>query len=141
MFQTAGTVPMRHETVDRWHALLESRDLSRLDDLLAEDVVFHSPILHTPQKGKTLTILYLTAASYVLLDSGFRYVREVVSDTDAVLEFTAELDGIHINGVDMMHWNRDGKIDDFKVMVRPLKAVNLLHGLMARMLEQIGPKA
>jgi hypothetical protein len=68
-------------------------------------------------------------------------VREVVGDSDAVLEFTSEINGIHINGVDMIHWNADGKIDDFKAMIRPLKAVNLLHGLMRQMLGQAGPAA
>ena len=102
-----------------------------------QDAVFHSPIVHAPQRGKAVTTLYLTAAYHVLIASGFRYVRKVVSDTDAVLEFTAEIDGIHVNGVDMIHWNAEGKIDDFKVMIRPLKAVNLLHGLMRKMLEQM----
>jgi hypothetical protein len=130
---------MAHDTVKKWHAMLEAQDISRLDALLVEDVVFHSPVVHTPQRGKAITTLYLTAAYQVLFGSGFRYVREVESDSDAILEFVAEIDGIHVNGVDMMHWNVEGKIDDFKVMVRPLKAVNLLHGLMARMLEQLGP--
>ena len=131
----------KHHNLRRWHDLLLTRDLSRLDDLLADDAVFHSPIVHTPQRGKALTAMYLMAAYQVLLGSGFHYVREVVSGSDAVLEFAAELDGIHINGVDMIHWNAEGKIDDFKVMIRPLKAINLLHGLMRSMLEQMGPKA
>ena len=131
---------MAHDTVTRWHQMLEMRDVARLDDLLADDVVFHSPVVHTPQRGKALTTLYLTAAYQVLFGSSFHYVREVEGASDAVLEFEAEIDGIHINGVDMMHWNAEGKIDDFKVMIRPLKAVNLLHSLMARMLEQLGPK-
>jgi hypothetical protein len=129
-----------NETVARWHALLGSGDLSPLGDLLAEDAVFHSPVVHTPQKGKDLVTLYLTAAAQVLLSSNFRYVREVVGPSDAILEFEAEIDGIHLNGVDMFHWNAEGRIDDFKVMVRPLKAVNLLHGLMRAMLESMGPK-
>jgi hypothetical protein len=129
------------KVIEQWHELLSTQDLSRLDPLLDEDAVFHSPIVHTPQRGKAVTIMYLTAAYNVLFESGFRYVREVVSDTDAVLEFTAEIDGIHINGVDMIHWNAAGKIDDFKVMIRPLKAINLLHGLMRAMLEQMGPGA
>src|SRR5262245_52212849 len=94
-----------HEGIEQWHELLQTRDLGRLDGLLAEDAVFHSPIVHTPQRGKAMVILYLTAAYHVLFESGFRYEREVVSDTDAVLEFTAEIDGIHVNGVDMIHWN------------------------------------
>ena len=126
--------------VDGWHALIESGDLSRLGDLLADDVVFHSPVVHTPQRGKALATMYLTGAYQVLRNADFRYVREVVSATDAILEFEAEIDGIHINGVDMIRWNADGKIVDFKVMVRPLKAINLLHAMMRQMLEQLGSK-
>jgi len=129
---------MSNPTIDAWHRMIEERDASALDDVLADDAVFHSPVVHTPQEGKGLTKLYLTAAIMVLGGSDFTYVREVVNDSDAVLEFTAEVNGIHINGVDMIHWNADMKIDDFKVMIRPLKAVNLLHGLMRQMLEQAG---
>ena len=66
---------------------------------------------------------------------GFRYLREVVGERDAALEFAVTLDGIEINGVDLIRWNNEGKITDFKVMVRPLKAVNTLHQLMALMLQ------
>jgi hypothetical protein len=125
---------MSHPTIEAWHELVRERDTTGLDDILAEDTVFHSPVVHTAQKGKRLTKLYLSAAVMVLGNGKFSYVREVVGESDAVLEFTAEVDGIHINGVDMIHWNADGKIDDFKVMIRPLKAVNLLHGLMKQML-------
>ncbi len=128
---------MSPSPVQRWHELLETQELSRLDDILADDVVFHSPVLHTPQKGKDTTTMYLTAAYHVLLGSGFTYVREVVDDSNGVFEFTAEIGGIHINGVDMIHWNTDGRIDDFKVMIRPLKAVNLLHGMMKEMIQQL----
>ena len=131
---------MTSDTVEKWHAMLAAQDLAPLDDLLADDAVFHSPIVHTPQQGKALTTLYLTAAYNVLFVSGFRYVREVVGESDAALEFTAELDGIYVNGVDLIHWNAEGRIDDFKVMIRPLKAVNLLHGLMRSMLEQMKPE-
>ena len=127
--------------IRRWHDFVDSGELSRLDVLLAEDVVFHSPIVHTPQRGKALATMYLTGAFQVLRPAAFAYVREVVDGDDAILEFVAEIDGIRINGVDMIHWNRAGQIDDFKVMIRPLKAVNLLHAQMARMLEQLGGKA
>ena len=129
---------MSTPAIDTWHKLIEDRNAAGLDDILADDAVFHSPVVHTPQRGKALTKLYLSAAIMVLGGSDFTYVREVINDSDAVLEFTAEVNGIHINGVDMIHWNADGKIDDFKVMIRPLKAVNLLHGLMRQMLEQVG---
>jgi len=133
-------MPMPETFVDKWHALLRSRNLAGLDDLLADDAVFHSPILHTPQRGKETTKFYLSAAFHVLFDAHFTYVREVVAGDNAVLEFTAEIDGIHINGVDMMHCNADGKIDDFKVMIRPLKAINLLHAQMRAVLEQMQSK-
>jgi hypothetical protein len=129
---------MSHPTIDAWHQIIERRNPSGLDDLLAEDAVFHSPVVHTPQRGKALTKLYLAAAMMVLGASNFEYVREVVGESDAILEFTCELDGIQINGVDMIHWDAEGKIDDFKVMIRPLKAVNLLHRMMGQMLQQMG---
>ena len=129
---------MTKPALDTWHQLIKDRNAADLDDILAEDAVFHSPVVHTPQNGKALTKMYLSAAIMVLGNSSFEYVREVVGETDAVLEFTAELNGIVINGVDMVHWNADGKIDDFKVMVRPLKAVNLLHQLMKQMLAGMG---
>ena len=128
---------MRKPALDTWHQLIQEKNAAGLDDILAEDAVFHSPVVHTPQRGKALTKLYLSAAIMVLGSSNFEYVREVVGESDAVLEFTAEINGIHINGVDMVHWNADGKIDDFKVMIRPLKAVNLLHQLMKQMLGQM----
>ncbi len=130
---------MQQELLQQWHDFVGSQALEGLDELLADDAVFHSPVVHTPQVGKELTKMYLTGAYHVLKDSGFRYVREVASDNNAILEFTAEIDGIHINGVDMIHWNDQGKIDDFKVMIRPLKAVNLLHSMMRAALEQISP--
>lgn len=126
---------MRNATLDAWHRMIQERDASALDDVLADDAVFHSPVVHTPQEGKPLTKMYLSAAIMVLGSSNFEYVREVIGESEAVLEFTAEINGIIINGVDMIHWNADGKIDDFKVMIRPLKAVNLLHQLMGQMLK------
>lgn len=129
---------MSNATLDTWHRMIEERNAAALDDVLADDAVFHSPVVHTPQEGKALTKMYLSAAIMVLGSSNFSYVREVIGESDAVLEFTAEINGITINGVDMIHWNADGKIDDFKVMIRPLKAVNLLHQLMGQMLKQVG---
>lgn len=129
---------MRRNPIEDWHKAVEARNPAMLDALLADDVVFHSPVVHTPQRGKAITTLYLTAAMQVLGGPGFRYLREVIGERDAVLEFEVELDGISINGVDMIRWNDEGRIVDFKVMVRPLKAVNLLHQKMAAMLERIG---
>lgn len=122
--------------IQQWHHMLQQRDFSILNQLLADDVVFWSPVVHRPQQGKFMTTLYLTAAYQVLFNTSFRYVREVVGAHDAVLEFEVEIDGLLINGVDMMRWNDAGQIIDFKVMVRPLKAMNLLHQKMAEMLSK-----
>jgi len=126
-------------TLELWHDMLRKRDLGRLDEVLAEDCVFLSPIVHTPQRGRDLTRLYLTAALAVFNES-FQYVKEVVSPQHAVLEFTCEVDGIIVNGVDIMTFDDAGKIIEFKVMVRPLKAVNLLHAKMKAMLEQMSAR-
>jgi hypothetical protein len=91
--------------------------------------------VHTPQAGKALTRAYLAAAFGVFGNESFHYVREVVGERDAVLEFDVDIDGIRVNGVDMIRWNDEGKIVDFKVMLRPLKAVNLIHQKMAAMLQ------
>ena len=127
---------MTHPTIDAWHQVVSKKNLPLLDELLADDCVFHSPVVHTPQRGKALTKMYLSSAAMVLANDTFTYVRELIGESDAVLEFTAEIQGIHINGVDMIRWDRDGHIIDFKVMVRPLKAVNMLHGMMKQALEQ-----
>ena len=117
-----------------WHRLVKARDVQGLDELLAADAVFYSPVVHTPQVGKAITKKYLTAAFHVFFNESFRYVRELGDKRDAVLEFELELDGISINGVDMIRWNDAGKITEIKVMLRPLKAVNLIHQKMAAML-------
>lgn len=120
--------------LQKWHQLVQSRDIAGLDSLLADDVVFHSPVVHTPQRGKPVTIQYLSAAFLVFFNDSFRYVREVVGSHDAILEFKVEIDGIEVNGVDMMAWNDDGRITEFKVMLRPIKAINLIHQKMGEML-------
>ena len=121
--------------IEAWHRLVQSRNAASLSELLADDVVFHSPVVHTPQRGRQLTELYLRAALKVFFNDSFRYVRELVDGNNAVLEFVVEMDGIAVNGVDMISWNEQGKIVDFKVMLRPLKAINLIHEKMGRMLE------
>jgi SnoaL-like domain len=126
---------MTLNTVRQWHQLVELRNSSGLDALLADDVIFHSPVVHTAQAGKAITKQYLAAAFRVFFNESFRYTREVVDDHDAILEFQVEIDGISVNGVDMIKWNPAGQIIDFKVMIRPLKAVNLIHQKMAAMLE------
>lgn len=126
---------MTDHPLEIWHGLVRSQDPSGLNDLLSEDAVFYSPIVHTPQRGRELTAMYLTAAFHVLFNPTFRYVREIVGASDAVLEFETEIDGIVVNGVDLIKWNDAGRIVEFKVMLRPLKAINLIHQKMAAMLE------
>ena len=125
--------------VQAWHALVADRSIEGLDALLADDVVFHSPIVHTPQQGRAVTKLYLSAAFQVLFNESFTYVREVASGDSAALEFTSEIDGVVLNGIDLIRFDAEGRIVDFKVMIRPLKAIQLVHGLMARMLESLKP--
>lgn len=138
------------EVIESWHRMLRERDWDALDSLLDEKVVFHSPVVHTPQEGKAVTTLYLKAAFGVLGggkpgDAGtggggkFHYVREIVGENDALLEFMTEMDGIVVNGVDLIRWNEAGRIVDFKVLIRPLKAINKVHGMMASMLERMKP--
>lgn len=114
---------------------MKTRDVSGLTRLLSDQVVFHSPVVHIPQVGKAITTMYLTAALHVFGNESFKYVREVIGPSDAVLEFETEIDGIIVNGVDMIKWNDEGEIVEFKVMVRPLKAINLIHQKMAQMLQ------
>ena len=118
-----------------WHRLVQTRDAAGLDALLAEDAVFHSPVVHTPQAGRALTAQYLRAAFTVFFNDSFRYVRETVAVDHAVLEFQLELEGILINGVDILTWNEAGEITEFKVMLRPLKAIQLIHQKMAALLQ------
>ena len=126
---------MTIDTLSTWHALVASRNARGLDSLLAENVVFHSPVVHTPQVGKAITVQYLSAAFHVFFNESFRYVREIVGPSDAVLEFQVEIDGVSVNGVDMLKWDDEGRIVEFKVLIRPLKAINLIHQKMAAMLQ------
>lgn len=128
---------MNQTPVDLWHTCIRRRSPAALDQLLADDVVFHSPVVHTPQRGKAVTTLYLTGALHVLVNDRFRYSKELVGDRVAVLEFETAIDDITINGVDIISWNEQGKVIEFKVMVRPLKAINLLHQRMAAMLDSL----
>ena len=123
--------------LDRWHAVLaDGSKPEALTAMIAEDAVFHSPVVHTPQAGRTKVVAYLAAAGQVLNGDGFRYVRELVDGNQALLEFETTLDGIHVNGIDLVTFDDDGMIRDFKVMVRPLKAINKVWEVMAGELER-----
>ena len=127
------------KVMEQWHAVMESQSKEGLWDLLAPDCVFWSPVVHTPQQGREITFKYLSAASHVF-GNDFRYAREVIGNNLAVLEFECLIDDIKINGVDMIEVE-EGRIVDFKVMVRPLKAVNKVHERMMAMLEALGDRA
>ena len=136
--------------VEKWYEVMKSNDMNKLDELLAEDVVFYSPVVYTPQKGKDITKMYLMAAGGVFGEetkeevsdskksqSNFKYIKEIIGEKSALLEFESEMDGIYVNGVDVISWNEEGKITEFKVIVRPLQAVNMLHQKMQAMLENM----
>src|SRR6478609_7661305 len=116
--------------LDKWYSYIKSHDPAALWELLHPDAVFESPVVHTPQRGRDITFKYLASALKVLNGPSFKYLGEWRSDSGAVLEFATEIDGITINGVDIITFADDGRITHFKVMVRPLKAINLLHRLM-----------
>ena len=136
--------------VEKWYEVIKSDNPDKYDEILAEDCIFYSPVVYTPQRGRELTKMYLMAAGGVfggedspkeILDetspSKFRYIKEIIGENSAVLEFESEIDGIYVNGIDLISWNEENKIIEFKVIVRPLQAVNKLHQQMQDMLQKM----
>jgi len=123
------------DTLARWHEVVQSHDPTRLQDLLADTVVFHSPVVHAPQRGKHITLKYLTAAMQVFANGSFHYVSRLHDDQQAVLEFMVDIDDVTINGVDLIRWDAAGRIIEFKVMIRPLRAIHLIQQKMAAVLQ------
>lgn len=121
----------------KWHEVALSADPAAISALLHKDAVFESPVVHTPQRGKAIATAYLTSAGNVLGNDSFEYVGEWYAENSCVLEFKLELDGIAINGVDMISCDDSGQITHFKVMVRPLKAINIVHQKMGEMLQKL----
>ncbi len=126
---------MNNKVIDKWHKLINSGDANELMSLLADEVIFHSPVVHTPQIGKDIVGKYLTAAFNVLVNDSFKYLREIIGEHEAMLEFEVELDDIAVNGVDIMTWNSNNQIVDFKVMIRPLKAIDVVRLRMMKELQ------
>lgn len=120
--------------IERWLHVIESGQTAPLEDMLAEDAVFYSPAVFTPQRGRALTAAYLRAAEKMFSGTGFHYVNKWFDTHSAVLEFAAEIDGLSVEGIDMIHWNDEGKITSFKVMIRPFKALQGIIGKMAELL-------
>jgi len=126
-------------SLKNWHTFLETRNPKILDDLLANEVIFYSPIVWAPQEGKPITKLYLIAAMEVFgnENSDFKYVKQVIDKNNFFMEFTTTIEGVTVNGIDMIEVNDEGKIITFKVMIRPLKAINKVHEKMGEMLEKL----
>ena len=122
-------------SIDQWHQFLITKDHEILDEILDKDVVFHSPVVWTPQEGKKITKFYLMAAVKVLITdtSEFSYISKTMDNNKCILEFVTTIDGLTINGVDMIEINDEGKITSFKVMIRPLKAIHKVHEKMAEL--------
>lgn len=125
-----------HQFLDKWHLVVEQQDAKVLGDLLTDDVVFYSPVVHTPQRGKKITTMYLMGAGTVLRKD-FKYTNKIIDGLHGVLQFSCKIDEISVDGVDIIELNEEGRITNFKVMVRPLKAMNKVHEKMGEMLERL----
>lgn len=126
---------MMNEPVSKWHEVVKNRDYNLLTEILHNDVIFYSPVVYSPQRGKDITLKYLAAASEVFNSSNFQYIKEINNQNFASLEFTLTIDDTEINGIDLISWDDTGLITEFKVFIRPLQGVNLIHKLMQQMLE------
>lgn len=128
---------MKNENVEHWHRVVRSRNAGLLDDILAENVVFHSPVIWTPQEGKFITKMYLTAAMFVIANDDFEYSNEIVADQQACLEFKTKIGDIIVNGVDIITFNEEGKIIEFKVLLRPLKGMLAVKDKMYELMQKM----
>ena len=126
--------------ISKWHEVVATQDQNLLKSILAENVTFYSPVVFTPQKGRSLTLLYLMAAAQVFNNKSFSYTKEIISKNHATLEFELNINEIKINGIDLITWNEEGMIIEFKVFIRPLQGVNVIHKMMQQMLESFSKK-
>lgn len=126
---------MLENPIERWHRIVLTQDTAGLSDWLADDAVFHSPVAYAPQRGREAVSRYLIAALQVFFNPSFRCVRKIVGTSDGMYEFETTIDGVLVNALDLITWNSEGRVVEFKVMVRPLKAIHLTQQRMAAMLE------
>jgi len=126
------------DLINKWHEVVDADDLNALDSIIADDAVFSSPVVFTPMEGKEITMMYLYAAGQSFNMQKFKYTREIHDGMNSVLEFETYIDDISVNGVDMIEWNKEGKITNFKVMIRPFKAVQKVQEKMVEALESLG---
>jgi len=125
------------DLIHKWHEVVDADDLNALDSIVADDAVFSSPVVFTPMEGKEITMMYLHAAGQSFNMQKFKYTREIHDGMNSVLEFETYIDDISVNGVDMIEWNKEGKITNFKVMIRPFKAVQKVQEKMVEALESL----
>ncbi|OYQ32179.1 hypothetical protein CHU93_03485 [Sandarakinorhabdus cyanobacteriorum] len=130
-------MPTAADHLARWQHYVKNPDHQALWDMLHPDAVFESPVVHTPQRGRETVFKYLASADKVLGGEGFRYTGQWLNDTSAIIEFENVINGIKVNGIDMISWNDAGQIVHFKVMVRPLKAIQMVHQMMGEMLQKM----
>ena len=126
------------DLIHKWHEVVDADNLNALDSIVADDAVFSSPVVFTPMEGKEITMMYLHAAGQSFNMQKFKYTREIHDGMNSVLEFETYIDDISVNGVDMIEWNKEGKITNFKVMIRPFKAVQKVQEKMVEALESLG---
>lgn len=120
-----------------WHKFITDRDSDTLDNFIAEDAKLYSPVVFKPVEGKFMVSMYLKAASKIIANDKFRYVNEVVNSKNAILEFETEINGIWVNGVDMLEFTKEGLLKEIKVMIRPLKGIQIVHQKMGEYLEKL----
>ena len=126
------------DLINKWHEVVDADDLNALDSIIADDAVFSSPVVFTPMEGKEITMMYLHAAGQSFNMEKFKYTKEIHDGMNSVLEFETFIDDVSVNGVDIIEWNKEGKITNFKVMIRPFKAVQKVQKKMVEALESFG---
>ena len=126
------------DLIQKWHEVLKNDDQGLLENLIADDAIFSSPVVFTPMEGKEITMMYLSAAGQSFNMEKFKYTKEIHDGMNSVLEFETYIDDISVNGVDIIEWNEEGKIVNFKVMIRPFKAVQKVQHKMVEALESLG---
>ena len=137
-FYTTLKMNTAKDLIQKWHEVLKNDDQGLLENLIADDAIFSSPVVFTPMEGKEITLMYLSAAGKSFNMEKFQYTKEIHDGMNSVLEFETYIDEISVNGVDIIEWNEDGKIANFKVMIRPFKAVQKVQQKMVEALESLG---
>ena len=136
-FYTSLKMNSAKDLIQKWHEVLKNDDQVLLENLIADDAVFSSPVVFTPMEGKEITMMYLSAAGQSFNMEKFKYTKEIHDGMNSVLEFETYIDDISVNGVDIIEWNEEGKIVNFKVMIRPFKAVQKVQQKMVEALESL----